>query len=102
MTIQTQLFVRKYGAAEWTLLDLYGAEPIKMNLRVQDVMQPTQAVSSYSQTFRIPHTPANGNFFQSVFNVNQTFFDAGKKAQAYINDNGSHYLDGNITLRNSR
>lgn len=100
MTIQTQLFVRKYGATEWTLLDLYGEEPIKMNLRVQDVMQPTQAVSSYSQTFRIPHTPANGNFFQSVFNVNQTFFDAGKKAQAYINDNGSHYLDGNITLRN--
>jgi hypothetical protein len=100
MKIQTQLFVRKYGATEWTLLDLYGAEPIKMNLRVQDVMEPTQAVSSYSQTFRIPHTTPNGNFFQSVFNVNQTFFDAGKKAQAYINDNGSFYIDGNITLRN--
>jgi len=100
MTIQTQLFARKYGTTEWTLLDLYGAEPIKMNLRVQDVMQPTQAVSSYSQTFRIPHTSSNGNFFQSVFNVNQTFFDAGKKAQAYINDNGSFYIDGNLTLRN--
>jgi len=100
MNIQTQLFARKYGTTEYTLLDLYGTEPIKMNLRVQDVIEPTLAVSSYSQTFRIPHTSANGNFFQSVFNVNQTFFDAGKKAQAYINDNGSFYTNGNLTLRN--
>ena len=100
MKRQPQLYVRKYGETEWVLLDLYDAEPIKMNLRVQDVTDPTASVSSYSQTFRVPNTTPNGIFFQQVFNVNQTFFDPSKKAQAYINDNGEFYINGNVTLLN--
>lgn len=100
MKRQPQLFVRKYGESEWVLLDLYHVDTIKMNLRVQDVTDPTVAVSSYSQTFRVPNTSSNGVFFQQVFNVNQTFFDTSKKAQAYINDNGEFFVNGNITLLN--
>ena len=119
MTSQPQLWVRKYtdtqwnalqalGSAglrpgetnDWVLLDLYLSEPIQMTLRVQDVMEPTVASASYSQTFRIPNTPPNGRFFQSAFNVNATFYDPSKKAQAYINIDGAFFSAGCIQLMN--
>ena len=99
-----QLFVRRYEDANdptaWVLLDLYDSQPIKMNLRVQDVMEPTIAAASYSQTFRIPHSSSNGKFFQQAFNVNQTLFDPAKKAQAYINNEGQLWMMGVIQLMN--
>ena len=99
-----QLFVRRYEDANdptaWTLLDLYDAEPIKMNLRVQDVMDPSIAAASYSQTFRIPHSYSNGKFFQQAFNVNQTLFDPAKKVQAYINNEGQLWMMGTVQLMN--
>ncbi len=99
-----QLFVRRYEDANdptaWTLLDLYDTDPIKMNLRVQDVMEPSIAAASYSQTFRIPHSAPNGKFFQQAFNVNQTLFDPAKKAQAYINAEGQLWMMGVIQLMN--
>ncbi|MFZ9876125.1 MAG: hypothetical protein ACO3EY_03600 [Candidatus Nanopelagicales bacterium] len=104
MKTQPQLFVRRYedvnDPTAWTLLDLYNAEPIKMNLRVQDVMEPSVAVASYSQTFRVPHSSSNGKFFQQAFNVNQTLFDPAKKAQAYINNEGQLWMMGVIQLMN--
>jgi hypothetical protein len=99
-----QLFVRRYEDANdptaWVLLDLYDSEPIKMNLRVQDVMEPSIAAASYSQTFRIPHSSSNGKFFQQAFNVNQTLFDPAKKAQAYINNEGQLWMMGVVQLMN--
>ena len=91
MRDKPQLYVRRYNQvnpSDWTILDTYDANPIKINLQVQDVMDPTIATSSYSQTFRVPNTANNGQFFQQVFNVNQTFFDPSRKAQAYINAQG--------------
>lgn len=98
MKTQPQLYVRKELSDPWQLLDTFDVEPLKMTLRVQDVMDPTVVVSSYSQTFRVPNTPANGQFFQAAFNVNQTFFDPSKKSYAYILDEGLFYMDGNIQL----
>lgn len=101
MRDKPQLYVRRYdqvNPGDWTILDTYDANPIKINLQVQDVMDPSIAASSYSQTFRVPHTAKNGQFFQQVFNVNQTFFDPSKKAQAYINAQGSFFMQGNIQL----
>jgi len=100
MKAQVQLFARPYGGEEWVILDLYETEPIRMNLRVQDVTEPTIAVASYSQTFRVPHTYTNGKFFQQIFNVNQTLFDPSKKAQAYINNEGQLWMNGNLQLLN--
>ena len=100
MKTQPQLYVRQTEQDPWTLLDLFETDPIKITLRVQDVTDPTAAVSSFSQTFRVPNSNTNGIFFQQVFNVNQTMFDPGKKAFAYINDQGLFYSDGNIQLIN--
>jgi hypothetical protein len=99
-----QLFVRRYDDINdpnaWVLLDLYDTDPIKMNLRAQDVMDPTITAASYSQTFRIPHSSANGKFFKQAFNVNQTLFDPAVKAQAYINNEGQLWMMGVIQLMN--
>lgn len=119
MRSQPQLWVRKYtdtqwnalqalNAAgvrpdetnDWVLLDLYPTQPIQMTLRVQNVMEPSVATSSYSQTFRIPNTAPNGRFFQAAFNVNATYYDPSKKAQAYININGDFFSAGCIQLMN--
>lgn len=104
MRAQPQLFVRRYEDANdptaWILLDLYDTDPIKMNLRVQDVMEPSIAAASYSQTFRIPHSTSNGVFFQQAFNVNQTLFDPAKKVQAYINNEGQLWMMGVVQLMN--
>jgi len=99
-----QLFVRRYDDINdpyaWILLDLYDTDPIKMNLRAQDVMDPTITAASYSQTFRIPHSSANGKFFKQAFNVNQTLFDPAVKVQAYINNQGQLWMMGVIQLMN--
>jgi hypothetical protein len=99
-----QLFVRKYDDVNdpyaWVLLDLYDTDPIKMNLRTQDVMDPTITAASYSQSFRIPHSSINGKFFKQAFNVNQTLFDPGVKVQAYINNEGQLWMMGVIQLMN--
>jgi hypothetical protein len=99
-----QLFVRRYDDINdpnaWVLLDLYDTDPIKMNLRAQDVMDPTITAASYSQTFRIPHSSANGKFFKQAFNVNQTLFDPAVKVQAYINNEGQLWMTGIIQLMN--
>ena len=100
MKSQPQLYVRQTETDPWTLLDLFESEPLKMVLRVQDVTNPTVASSTYSQTFRVPHSNINGKFFKQVFNVNQTVFDPGKKAYAYINQNGLFFANGNIQLMN--
>lgn len=119
MRSQPQLWVRKYtdtqwnallelGTAgirpnetnDWVLLDLYPTQPIQMTLRVQNITEPTVAASPYSQTFRIPNTAPNGRFFQSAFNVNATYYDPSKKAQAYININGEFFSAGCIQLMN--
>ncbi len=93
-----QLYAKMPGSAQYTLLDLHETEPIKLTLSVQDIQDPLAATSSFSRTFRVPHTGVNGPFFKGVFNVNSTDFDASKKADAYILDNGQFFTNGNIRL----
>ena len=108
MRAQPQLYVRNYKYTgtngvnddKWVLLDLYASDPLTMTLRVQDVTEPSIAAAQYSQTFRIPNSATNGQFFEQVFNVNQTYFDPSKKCQAYINDEGAFFMNGCIQLMN--
>lgn len=95
---QIQLYAKKQDTGVWTLLDLHASEPIKLTLSVQNIIDPTATTSVFSRTFKVPHTSVNGPFFEGVFNVNSMDFDASKKADAYIMDNGLFYVNGNITL----
>jgi hypothetical protein len=96
---QVQLYARKQDAVtEYVNLELFEAEPIKLTLNVTNIEDPLAATSVYSKTFRVPHTSVNGPFFEGVFNVNSIDFDASKKADAYILDNGMLFTNGQITL----
>ena len=93
-----QLYAKKQGTSEWVSLDLHPADPMKLNLSVQNIIDPTATTSVFSKTFRVPHTSVNGPYFKGVFNVNSVDFDAAAKADAYILDNGIFFQNGNIVL----
>ena len=93
-----QLWAKKDGDTDYTRIDLFPEEPIKLNLSVTDIIEPLSTTSIFSRTFRVPNTQPNNAFFKAVFNVNSVSFDASKKVSAYINDSGSFYTSGNIRL----
>lgn len=93
-----QLWAKKDGDTEYTRIDLFPEEPIKLNLAVSDIIDPLATNSIFSRTFRVPNTQPNNAFFKAVFNVNSVSFNASKKVSAYLNDSGSFYTSGNIRL----
>jgi len=96
-----QLYALQQGAtgyAGYKEIDLYTQEPIKLTKSVLSVDDITQNKSSFSRTFRVPHTSTNGVFFKSVFNVNSIDFDATQRTAAYILVDGSTFDWGNIQL----
>jgi hypothetical protein len=82
------------------LLDLIEDNPIKLNLSVADIMDPTANPSTYSQTFRVPNTANNNLFFKSAFNINAVSFDATQKIESYIEDSNVTIAVGSIRLSN--
>ena len=52
-------------------LDLYDDVSINFNLSFAEIQDITSRNSGYSQTFRVPGTPKNNQFFNYMFNVNQ-------------------------------
>jgi len=95
---QVQLYAQQQNNGQYVALDLHIEEPIKLNLSVANIIDPTATNSTFSRTFRVPHTAVNGPYFEGVFNVNSLNFDASKKADAYILDNGIFFENGNIRL----
>ena len=93
-----QLFAKQQHTGQFVALDLHVAEPIKLDLSVANINQPTDTNSVFSRTFKVPHTSVNGPYFEGVFNVNSLNFDASIKADAYILDNGIFFENGNIRL----
>ena len=96
-----QLYALEQGAtgnSGYKEIDLYTQEPIKITKSVLSVDDITQNKSSFSRTFRVPHTTINGKFFKSVFNVNSLDFDATRRTAAYILIDGATFDYGNIQL----
>jgi hypothetical protein len=98
-----QLYALQQGAtgyAGYKEIDLYPQEPIKLTKSVISVDDITQNKSTFSRTFRVPHTSTNGIFFKSVFNVNAINFDATQRTAAYILVDGATFEVGNVQLIN--
>ena len=51
-------------------LDLQEAPNISLNYKFSDVKEPEKRKASYSQTFKLPFTDNNNDFFENWFNVN--------------------------------
>lgn len=49
-------------------IELYKHAPVNLNYQFTDVTQINKTIGSYSQTFRIPATKANTDFFGDIQN----------------------------------
>lgn len=82
--------------ADYTLLDLSEAEPIRITKSVIDLSDPTVVPSAFSQTFILPGTARNGFFFKGIFNVNSQDYNPSLKIDSYINIEGEFYMSGSL------
>jgi len=78
-------------------LDLYETQPIKLTLSIEDITT-TDTTAVYSQTFRIPATGNNSQFFVTAFDINGFDFDISQKQSAELIVDGDIYQAGEIRL----
>ena len=97
MAGKLQLFA-KNTVGETCILQLSAFDPIRMNLSVAE-QNPFVPSSYYSQTFRIPGQGDNVKFFEDVYSVNGSSFDATKAAESWILSDGFLFTVGNLTLK---
>lgn len=81
-------------------LDLYDDVSVNLNLSFAEIQDITSRNSGYSQTFRVPGTPKNNQFFNYMFNVNQEglSFDIQKSVICSINYKGVEMMSGVLRL----
>jgi hypothetical protein len=80
-------------------LDLYATDPIKLTFTAETLTDLPTINSTYSQTFRMPATGTNNQFFKHWFNVNSNDFDVSAKTQAEIVTESGFFIDGQIRLQ---
>jgi len=75
------------SSAESTFeLDLQEEPNISLNFKFSDIKNPETRKSNYSQTFKLPFTQRNNDFFQNWYNVNHStlVYDTKKKFNASL------------------
>jgi hypothetical protein len=82
-------------------LDLQEAPSISLNYQFSDIKEPETRKASFSQTFKLPFTDSNNEFFQNWFNVNLTslVFSASKKFNAVLYVGTVPQFEGFIQLK---
>lgn len=83
---------------EGIFIDLYENDPPRITLNIEDI-QDTKTVSAYTQTFRVPATTSNYEFFKSAFEINGLDFDVTVKKSAQILFNGAEFVSGEVRLQ---
>jgi hypothetical protein len=84
--------------AKGTYLDLISEEDISITIELQDINDITAKPGSYSDTFRLPSSRTNDNFFKYYFNVNSIDFDPTKKIDCDILHDGILFKRGILRL----
>lgn len=80
-------------------LDLYQFDPPKLNFAIEDITD-TSARSEFTQTFRIPATSNNSEFFTTAFDINGFDFDITQKIDAQLMIDGNLFRQGELRLNN--
>jgi hypothetical protein len=80
-------------------LDLYEFDPPKLNFAIEDITD-TSTRSEFTQTFRIPATSNNSNFFETAFDINGYDFDITQKINAELMIDGALFRQGELRLNN--
>lgn len=80
-------------------LDLYETEPIKLTFTAENLTDLPAINSTYSQTFRVPATSINNQFFKFYFNPNSNDYDVSIKVTAEILTEAGFFIEGQIRLQ---
>lgn len=81
-------------------LDLYENDPVNLKYQYSDISEIQKAAGTYSQTFRIPATQANVDFFGTFFNANLTGgFNPKRKKDAELSYNTIPIASGFVQLK---
>ena len=82
-------------------LDLQESPNISLNFQFSDIKEPQTRKASYSQTFKLPFTDNNNDFFQNWFNVNMStlVFSTRQKYTATLFVGATPQFEGFIQLK---
>ena len=82
-------------------LDLQEEPNIALNFQFSDIKEPDTRKSSYSQTFKLPFTKNNHNFFQDWYNVNidTLVYDTRTKFNAVLYVGTVPQFEGSLQLK---
>ena len=82
-------------------LDLQEEPNISLNYQFADIKEPEKRKASYSQTFKLPFTDNNNDFFQNWFDVNLStlVYSASAKFNAVLYVGSLPQFDGVIQLK---
>ena len=94
------LEIKLYSGASEYYLELYKNDPVNLKFQYSDLEKIQASVGSFSQSFRIPASQANVDFFGAFFDVNtQGGFNAKRKTKAEISVDTIPILSGYIQLK---
>tara|TARA_R110002051_G_scaffold5996_3_gene29758 strand:+ start:1832 stop:5476 length:3645 start_codon:yes stop_codon:yes gene_type:complete len=82
-------------------MDLQGNPSVSLNYQFADIKEPEKRKASYSQTFKLPFTDNNNQFFQNWYNVNLTtlIFNTREKFNAVLFVGTVPQFEGIIELK---
>ena len=82
-------------------LELQESPNISLNFQFSDIKEPQTRKASYSQTFKLPFTDNNNDFFQNWFNVNLStlVFSTRQKFTATLFAGATPQFEGFIQLK---
>ena len=82
-------------------LDLQGEPQVALNFQFSDIKEPQTRKASYSQTFKLPFSDNNNEFFQNWYNVNSEtlVFDTRTKFSAALFVGTTLQFEGFIQLK---
>jgi len=82
-------------------LDLQGTPNVSLNFQFSDIKEPQTRKASFSQTFKLPFTDTNNDFFQNWYNVNleTLIFDTRKRFNAILYVGTQPQFEGFIQLK---
>ena len=91
------------GASSTTAynLDLQEAPNVSLNFQFSDIKEPETRKGSYSQTFKLPFTDNNNQFFQDWYNVNldTLVFTTKKSFEAVLYIGTVPQMEGRLQLK---
>ena len=82
-------------------LELMNNPNVPLNFRFSDIKNPESRKASYSQTFKLPFTTKNNEFFENWFDVNleTLVFNASNKFDATLMVGSVPQFEGYIQLK---